>query len=164
MSNFRNGNPIKSQLNQDINVINFYNKKQNGFFIEIGSDDGVQFSNTHLLEKEYSWNGICVEPNIYSFNKLIKNRNCKCYNLAVYNKSNEILKFAVKNFSMCSGLVDNLDTKVKIDGKIHERHVNYDLNKIIDVKTITLTDLLDSAKSPKFIEYMSLDKKNFEIK
>ena len=68
MSNFRNGNPIKSQLNQDINVINFYNKKQNGFFIEIGSDDGVQFSNTHLLEKEYSWNGICVEPNIYSFN------------------------------------------------------------------------------------------------
>ena len=64
---------------------------------------------------------------------------------------------------MCSGLVDNLDTKVKIDGKIHERHVNYDLNKIIDVKTITLTDLLDSAKSPKFIEYMSLDTEGSEL-
>lgn len=32
MSNFRKGNPVKSQLNQDINVINYYNKKRDGFF------------------------------------------------------------------------------------------------------------------------------------
>lgn len=31
MSNFRKGNPIKSQMNQDINVINYYNKKMNVF-------------------------------------------------------------------------------------------------------------------------------------
>jgi len=163
MSNFRRGDPIKSQLNQDINVINYYNKKQGGFFIEIGSDDGVQFSNTHLLEKQYGWKGICVEPNSDSFSKLIQNRNCKCYNLAVYNKSNEILKFAVKNFSMCSGLIDELDEHVNIDGKIHERGVNNDLKKITEVTTITLTDLLDTANAPNFIDYMSLDTEGSEL-
>lgn len=163
MSNFRNGDPIKSQLNQDINVINYYNKKQGGFFIEIGSDDGVQFSNTYLLEKQYGWKGICVEPNSDSFSNLIQNRNCKCYNLAVYNKSNEMLKFAVKHFSMCSGLIDELDQYVEIDGKIHERGLNHDLKKITEVKTITLTDLLDKADAPNFIEYMSLDTEGSEL-
>ena len=136
MSNFRKGNPVKSQLNQDINVINYYNKKRDGFFVEIGADDGVQFSNTHLLENEYGWKGICVEPSINTFGNLIKNRNCKCYNLAVFNKSNEILKFAIKNFGMCSGLIETLDNYVEIDGVKHNRGIEYDLNIITDVKTL----------------------------
>ena len=163
MSNFRKGNPVKSQLNQDINVINYYNKKRDGFFVEIGADDGVQFSNTHLLENEYGWKGICVEPSINTFGNLIKNRNCKCYNLAVFNKSNEILKFAIKNFGMCSGLIETLDNYVEIDGVKHNRGIEYDLNIITDVKTITLTDLLDHANAPNIIDYLSLDTEGSEL-
>jgi hypothetical protein len=49
-----------SQLNQDINVINFYNGKKNGFFIDIGAHDGISLSNTYLLEQEYVLNQIQV--------------------------------------------------------------------------------------------------------
>ena len=37
-----------SQLGQDLEVIKFYNKKENGFFIEIGASDGIIMSNTYL--------------------------------------------------------------------------------------------------------------------
>lgn len=40
-----------SQLNQDINVITFFNYKNDLYFIDIGANDGLELSNTYLLEK-----------------------------------------------------------------------------------------------------------------
>ena len=51
-----------SQLGQDLKVLEFYNNKLDGFFIEIGASDGINLSNTYLLEKNHNWKGICVEP------------------------------------------------------------------------------------------------------
>jgi len=51
-----------SQLGQDLEVLKFYNNKENGFFIEIGASDGLNLSNTYLLETQYKWKGICCEP------------------------------------------------------------------------------------------------------
>lgn len=79
-----------SQLSQDLEVLKFYNEKKNGFFIEIGANDGNILSNTYLLEKSYNWKGICVEPIPDKFKLLCENRpNSLCYDYAVYNKSNK---------------------------------------------------------------------------
>ncbi len=43
-----------SQLGQDLEVLKFYNEKKDGFFIEIGASDGIELSNTYLLEKMYN--------------------------------------------------------------------------------------------------------------
>ena len=51
-----------SQLQQDIEVLKYYDYKHNGYFVEIGASDGIELSNTYLLETEYNWKGICVEP------------------------------------------------------------------------------------------------------
>jgi hypothetical protein len=42
-----------SELNQDIVALQINNWKNNGFFVEFGAMDGVSYSNTFLLEKEY---------------------------------------------------------------------------------------------------------------
>ena len=153
----------RSQLGQDISVITFYNNKYNGYFVEIGASSGIALSNTYLLETKYNWKGICVEPIPFEYNELVKNRKAICSNLAIYNESNKILKFVIKNFSMCSGLAETMDESVCIDNVIHNRGVNYDVDKIIDVKTITLNDLLIKANSPNFIEYLSLDTEGSEL-
>ena len=44
-----------SQIGQDLEVLKFYNFKENGFFIEIGASDGISLSNTYLLEKNFNW-------------------------------------------------------------------------------------------------------------
>ena len=153
----------RSQLNQDINVIEFNNFKKSGFFIEIGASDGISLSNTYLLEKNYGWDGICVEPIPYEFTKLQQNRNCLCYDYAVYNSSNLILPFAIKNFSMCSGIISTMDNELEINGQIHIRKATHDLNTIIDVKTISMNDLLTISNAPKFIDYLSLDTEGSEF-
>ena len=153
----------KSQLNQDINVVTHYKDKKNGYFIEIGASDGISLSNTYILEKNYGWTGICVEPIPTEFLKLQQNRSCLCYDYAIYSTSNLLLPFAVKNFSMCSGLVNTMDNEVVINGVIYNRCVNHDLNQIINVKTISFSDLLKKSDAPKFIEYLSIDTEGSEL-
>ena len=50
-----------SQAGQDEFVINVMKKKQNGFFLEIGTNDPIHINNTYILEKEYNWRGFLIE-------------------------------------------------------------------------------------------------------
>ena len=52
----------KSQIFQDAHVIDYYKGKKSGYFIDIGANDGVSYSNTLRLEYEYQWTGVCFEP------------------------------------------------------------------------------------------------------
>lgn len=140
----------KSQLNQDINVIEFFNKGKGLYFIDIGANDGISLSNTYLLEKEYNWDGICCEPMVNAFNKLKKCRNVTLVDKAVFSKSN--LKLEFSNSNMLSGITSFIDKhKTALDGK-----------KTI-VATITLQDLLKTYNSPHIIHYMSLDTEGTEL-
>ena len=77
---------LYSQLGQDLAVIDFYKEKKDGFFVEIGAVDGIEISNTYLLETKYNWKGICVEAIPDKFEKLVKNRpNSKCISKAVFS-------------------------------------------------------------------------------
>ena len=145
----------KSQLGQDLNVLKFYKNKKNGYFVEIGASDGINLSNTYLLETEFDWKGICVEPIPYNYEKLIINRpKSICFHEAVYNQSGLNLEFDISNnFDLLSGISENIDCY----------RTRVDANKTtIIVPTISLTDLLDRAKAPSFIEYLSLDTEGSE--
>jgi hypothetical protein len=49
------------QSKQDEFVIKMLNYKNNGYFLEIGSNHPISINNTYKLEKEYLWKGIMVE-------------------------------------------------------------------------------------------------------
>jgi FkbM family methyltransferase len=144
-----------SQIGQDLEVINFYNKKTNGFFIEVGASNGIKLSNTYLLETQYNWKGICCEPVPRHFNNLVINRpNSFCCNKAVYNQSGQTVVFDIAHkYDLLSGINLHIDRhKSKVDS-----------NKTsINVETISLLDLLNEANAPSFIEYMSLDTEGSE--
>ena len=52
----------KSQLGQDIFALQQLNFKRNGFFVEFGATNGIDYSNTLVMEKLFEWNGILSEP------------------------------------------------------------------------------------------------------
>ena len=63
----------------DIKLINLFNYS-GGFFIEVGAYDGITFSNTKLLEEDYGWTGILIEPSEVLFEQLQANRaNSLCF-------------------------------------------------------------------------------------
>ncbi len=52
-----------SQFRQDLFALFISKNWTERTFIEIGVGDGIEISNTYLLESEYKWNGVLVEPN-----------------------------------------------------------------------------------------------------
>jgi len=145
-----------SQNGQDLRVIQFYNNKEDGFFIEIGASDGIELSNTYLLETTYKWRGICCEPIPKRFENLVKNRpNSICYNQAVYSQSGLSVTFDIANdYDLLSGISEYINTYKSC----------VDKNKTsIQVQTISLLDVLDKASAPSFINYMSLDTEGTEL-
>jgi len=145
-----------SQIGQDLEVLKFYNNKKEGFFIEIGASDGIELSNTYLLEKMYNWKGICVEPIPKRFELLCKNRpNSLCYDYAVYNKSNiQVIFDIANNYDLLSGISDNIDC--------HINAVNSNKTQITKT-TISFNDLLQKSNAPLFIDYLSLDTEGSEF-
>lgn len=147
-----------SQLGQDLWVLKETNEKRNGYFVEVGATDGVTISNTYLLEKDYDWNGIVVEPNPIYHNDLMRNRNCEICTMAVYTEHNkaspeiEFLATDVPDIATIKGYGEDdefADTRKKE-------------SKVIKVKTISLYDLLFSYKAPEEIDYLSIDTEGSE--
>ena len=87
-----------SQIGQDLEVLKRYNNKTDGFFVEIGASDGIELSNTYLLETNFNWKGICVEPIPNRYKLLCQNRpNSVCFDNAVYGVSNAQVIFDIAN-------------------------------------------------------------------
>ena len=83
----------KAQLHQDLFVLSELKEKRKGFFVEFGATDGVEFSNTWLLENNYDWQGILAEP-AKCFHKELKfNRNCIIDTRCVFNNTGSMMAF-----------------------------------------------------------------------
>jgi len=136
-----------SQLDQDKIVLQHYNNKSTGYFVEIGAWDGIQLSNTYAMEK-LGWTGICVEPLPDRYSELVKNRSCKTYNVAIDKLGGQTLDFVVDH--MLSGDIKRIDL------------ARVNTTNQIKVKTMNFTDLLDDAQAPSFIDFLSLDTEGSE--
>ena len=56
-------------------IILKYLNFDNGFFVELGANDGIKESNTYYFEKNLNWKGILIEPSIENYEKCKKNRS-----------------------------------------------------------------------------------------
>jgi len=146
----------KSQITQDLFVISELNFKKNGFFVEFGATDGINFSNTYMLEKEFNWNGILVEPAKVWWKELLKNRpNVVTESLCVWKESNVNIEFNETKSSQTSTI--DLYTNSDLHRSLRKKGKKY------LVKTITLMDLLQKYNAPKIIDYLSIDTEGSEF-
>jgi len=134
-----------SQIGQDKWVLETNGYKKNGYFIEIGAGDGVYASNTHYMEKNLNWSGLCVEPNDLSFNKLKLNRECYISNDLVYSESDVQLNFVLDG--TLSGIINK-----NTGGMVRKGDKEY-----VMLKSISIKDLLNKYNVPTHIDYCSID-------
>ena len=143
-----------SELKQDFFVLNTLNFKKDGYFVEFGSCDGLEFSNTLLLEKKFGWNGILAEPARYWHNELKKNRNCNIETNCVWKESGAKITFKETKLTLYS-TIKNLSNK-DLHKDLRKKGRTYEVN------TISLDDLLKKYKAPKNIDYLSIDTEGSE--
>ncbi len=70
-----------SQAGQESFVLNMRQYKKFGSYIEIGAFHSVDASNTYILEREYSWQGISLEIDLARTREFNKNRKNACLNV-----------------------------------------------------------------------------------
>ena len=144
-----------AQLHQDLIALLFHEFKQGGYFVEFGATDGKRFSNTHLLENSYSWNGILAEPGKKWHKSLRANRGCIIETKCVWSESGKTLEFNETEIGELSTL------EMFSAGDIHfEQRLS---GNRYEVETISLEDLLDTNSAPKFIDYLSIDTEGSEF-
>lgn len=125
-----------SQLGQDRWVNEEIYPGRKGYFVEIGSHDGVKLSNTFALEG-LGWTGICVEPSQF-FHKMKARRKCICDQRVITTFDGQVC-FAE------NGVLG----KISSGGEPRE--------------CCTIGKLLLDHKAPLFIEYLSIDTEGGEL-
>jgi FkbM family methyltransferase len=144
-----------SQLRQDIFAL-YHRQDSPGYFVEFGSLDGIDTSNTYLLEKHHGWTGILAEPLPRFHEDLRRNRTCIIEPRCVFSHSGDVVQFGeVEDFPAVSTLISHKDQHSMWKEKRQT-------NKVHDVVTVSLDDMLDEHNAPAVIDYLSIDTEGSE--
>jgi len=138
--------PFKSHSQfqlQDMLILEVFNDKSNGYFVDLAANDWSHLSNSFVLEYYNKWRGVCIEPDPSYLIGLLSHRKCAIFVNPVSSSNGDKIKF---NFAgPFGGIVGN---------DFDNKHVG---RSAIDLYTITLTSVLDFVNAPTVIDYMSLD-------
>jgi FkbM family methyltransferase len=144
-----------AQLRQDLWVLHETRHKRDGYFVEFGATDGVNLSNTCLLERELGWRGILAEPNPAWHAALKQNRKAAIDLRCVFGRSGERVAFAATKHP-------ELATIVGYESNDGHRQARQD-HTIVEVETVSLNDLLAQHDAPQEIDYISIDTEGSEL-
>lgn len=139
----------KGEIFQDLFVALCIGPDKAGFFVEFGAKDGVNGSNTWLLEKQFGWKGILAEPGRGWHASLASNRNCTIETDCVWIATGREVEFTQANHA-------GFSTISSYSGK--DRHsLHRENGRTYLVKTVSLNDMLTRANAPRSIDYICID-------
>ncbi|MGB6299575.1 MAG: FkbM family methyltransferase [Rivularia sp. (in: cyanobacteria)] len=137
---------------------------RNGFFIEVGANNGFSESNTYYLERFRNWQGILIEPIPHLFQECVKERpSSKVFNCALVSQD-----YPEPEIEMMYGHLMSLIKGAFNDEQIEAERVAIAGRKLgftpykVNVPARTLTSILDQANVGK-IDFFSLDVEGFEL-
>ena len=154
-------NQLDKQLEQYVNY-------DNGFFVELGANDGVAQSNSLYFELKRNWRGILIEPVPHNFLLCKKNRSTK----------NHIFCNACVSFDYKDKYVDiryanlmSISESLKLDLRDKDAHIQRGKNFLSSNEDVfsfgavaeTLTAILKKSNAPKEIDFLSLDVEGAEL-
>ena len=147
-------------------TIEQYLNYDQGYFVELGANDGVNQSNTLYFERFRGWRGVLIEPFESNYNELIRNRSSLNYfrNAACVGPSytEPVVSLWYSNL-MTSTIGINSDIKDPQNHAIQgSRFWGGDTFKF-QAAASTLNKILIEANSPRKIDLLSLDVEGVEL-
>ena len=152
---------IKSQLYQDVFAAFIIGNKFEKTFLEFGATDGLELSNSYMLEISDNWRGVLSEPSPQWHDLLKKNRtNTKIITKCIWSASKKKLDFFMSDVGVLSTINDYVDSdKSSMPGNAKERKKS---GKVISVETISLNDVIKEYFSNVTPSYISIDTEGSE--
>lgn len=155
-------------LNELDRKLEKYVDYNNGYFVELGANDGITQSNSLYFEKYRNWRGLLVEPAPQNFLKCRQNRSSKdsiyCAACFSFDYPQEFVRIVYSNL---------MSTSCSLDSDIQDprAHANLGDQFLGNNETVfefgavarTLNSLLLDARAPKLIDFLSLDVEGVEL-
>jgi FkbM family methyltransferase len=116
--------------------------KRDGYYVDVGSADGVVISNTKLLD-DLGWKGVCIDP----FPRNMASRTCQMFRQPVFREGGKHVQFRAAGD--LGGIQNDLNRYKERDAVGQA--------PLVDLVTTTLDEVLAQAHAPSEIDYMNLD-------
>ncbi len=140
--------------------------KSNGFYVELGANDGISQSNTYHFEKYKNFIGLLIEPIPEKFQECKLNRsdknffaNCACVSFEYKEPTIELIYSNLMTTTLggSSDIVDRYS-----HAKSGERFIKNEIYKF-EIEARTLNSILIETGAPNQIDLLSLDVEGSEL-
>jgi FkbM family methyltransferase len=147
-----------------------YISYENGFFVELGANDGFTQSNTLHLEIYKNWRGVLIEPSPHLFLSCVDFRSRDgnsifCNACVPFDFQEKYVDIEYANLmSVSTNLgsdLEDMNAFISDTAKPHLRQFERDLK--FGAAPKTLTSILDASKAPREIDLLSLDVEGAEL-
>lgn len=145
---------ISSQCGEDLIIESIIPFKKDGFYIDIGANHPIKYSNTFLFHKK-GWRGINIEPNpdiIKKFN--IYRKKDINLNVGVGSEAGDLDFYVFDENTLSTFDKLSVDEFSKIGHKVV---------KTIKVPILTLKDILEKHCPGKDIDILSIDTEGYDL-
>ncbi|MFJ2868307.1 FkbM family methyltransferase [Kitasatospora sp. NPDC087314] len=151
-----------SSQGQDLFVCEVLSGLRGGFFLDSGAGDGTNGSNTRLLEEEYGWSGICLEPNADLYSQLRRDRRCLCLPFCLYSRNGTIpfLEGARELGGIVEAFLPVDLARAEVAAELLRRG---DRPVVVDRAVRRPLTVLEETRAPHVIDYWSLDTEGSEL-
>ncbi|BBH54042.1 FkbM family methyltransferase [Fluviispira sanaruensis] len=155
-------------LNKLDEKIEKYLNYENGFFVELGANDGITQFNTKYFERYKNWKGILIEPSPNNYLLCRENRSSKtnifCNACTSFEYKDKFVEIAYSNL-MSSPIGLESDLENPFMNAMNGKKFLSATENIFTFGAIatTLNNLLVKGNAPNTIDLLSLDVEGAEI-
>ena len=151
-------------LNKLDRELDNYLKVTQGFFVDVGANDGITQSNTKRLEIFKKWKGILIEPSPIQFKNCTKSRSSKTYNLACCAFSYDAEEVTMIYSNLMT--VNKVPTSELPNPSLHASRgaaIQSIKSYEFTIRAKTLDSILELSDAPLLIDFLNIDVEGSEM-
>ena len=145
-----------------------YLNYDNGYFVELGANNGINQSNTLHFELEKNWSGVLIEPTPHNYLECCKNRKPEnhifCNACVSFEYSEKFVELVYSNLMTTPKGLETDITDIEEHAQKGEKWLQKGESIFsFGAVALPLSNILEKANSPNNIDLLSLDVEGAEL-